>query len=86
MLADLDTLATELAAHGVEAHLIVPGGNHSPHLVVRSAAAGLTERVYAQADWFFWPTSERIAARDDVQTAVVTLIRVFNGQSRAPYA
>jgi anti-sigma regulatory factor (Ser/Thr protein kinase) len=84
VLADLDTLATELAAHGVEARLVIPGGNHSPHLVVHSA--GLTDRVYAQADWFFWPTSERIAARDDVQTAFVTIIRFFNGQSGASYA
>jgi hypothetical protein len=65
-LADLDSLATELAKRGLLAELRTPG-DKLPYLdVTNPGISVLTERVYAQADayWFGW--AEKIGDCDDV--------------------
>lgn len=37
----------------------------------------MTERIYAQADSFFWPWGEPIAGRDQITTAADTITRVL---------
>ncbi|HEY1919218.1 MAG TPA: hypothetical protein VGH27_26915 [Streptosporangiaceae bacterium] len=75
--ADLQTLATALAARGYQADLHTPAGR-LPYLDVRNPKASvLSEKVYAQADsyWFSW--CERIAGCDEVTTAAGILARVL---------
>ncbi|MGH3158816.1 MAG: ATP-binding protein [Streptosporangiaceae bacterium] len=62
-------LAVALAARGLGAD-IASRADRLPYLAVYAPdTPELTERVYPQADWWFWPTAERIAASDDVGTA-----------------
>lgn len=45
-----------------------------PYVTVHTPETpALTRRVYAQAKWFQWETSERIAAADDVDTAAAAI-------------
>ncbi len=84
--AELEKLAAELAARGLWAQLITPPGR-LPHLEVCDIGKPMPpERVYAQADWYFWPTAERIAACDDVMTAARTIARVLRADGGAPGA
>jgi hypothetical protein len=85
-LAELDTLAAELGARGLTVRLVTPEGR-LPHLAVHlPAVPALAERIYAQADWHFWPYAERIAACDDVMTAADTIVRVLRAAGGAPDA
>jgi hypothetical protein len=75
--ADLQTLATALAARGYRVALHTPPGR-LPYLDVRNPSASvLSEKVYAQADsyWFSW--CERIAGCDEADTAAGILARVL---------
>lgn len=75
--ADLHILAAALAARGYQATLHTPAGR-LPYLDVRNPKASvLSEKVYAQADsyWFSW--CERIAGCDEVATAAGILARVL---------
>jgi hypothetical protein len=75
--ADLGKLAAEMDARGYRAHLRTPAGR-LPFLEVRNPATSvLTERVYAQADAFWWSWAERIAGCDQVTTAADMLTRVL---------
>jgi hypothetical protein len=76
-ITSLEELAAELGRHGLHATLHEPGGR-LPYLHVRNPAASvLSERVYAQADAFWFSWAEKIAGCDDVTTAAVTLARVL---------
>lgn len=75
--ADLEKLAGELAARGYQAHLRTPAGRLPFLDVSNPRAAILTERVYAQADSFWWSWAERIAGCDEVATAAGILARVL---------
>jgi serine/threonine-protein kinase RsbW len=70
-------LAQALAARCLAADVATrPDG--LPYLAVHAPQApALTQRVYPQADWFFWPTAERIAASDDVSTAADVIAQVM---------
>jgi anti-sigma regulatory factor (Ser/Thr protein kinase) len=84
---DLDKLAIALAAYDLEAQLEIRAGDDLPYLAVHVAAVPLlTCRVYAQADWFFWPHAERIAARDDVPAAAITISRYLGAGDGVPDA
>jgi hypothetical protein len=75
--ADLENLAAELAARGYHADLRTPPGR-LPYLDVRNPRASvLTERVYAQADAFWFSWAEKIAACDQVTTAAAILARIL---------
>ena len=76
-IADLEALAAELAARGLQANLGTVQGC-PPYLVVRNPRASvLTERVYAQAGSFWWPWAERIASCDEMTKAAAVLARVL---------
>jgi hypothetical protein len=76
-LADLTTLAAELDRHGLHAELCTPAGR-LPYLHVRNPqASALSERVYAQADSFWFSWAERITGCDEITTAAATLARVL---------
>jgi hypothetical protein len=75
--AELARLAAELTASGWHARLITPR-NGPPHLDLDDdGAPDPPERIYAQSDWYFWPTAERIASCDDVATAARAITRVL---------
>jgi hypothetical protein len=75
--ADLEKLAAELITRGYNANLRTPPGRLPFLDVSNPQATVLSERVYAQADSFWWSWAERIAGCDDVTTAADTLARVL---------
>jgi hypothetical protein len=75
--AELELLAAELGRHGLRGELCTPPGK-LPYLHVRNPEASvLSERVYAQADSFWFSWAERIAGCDDTGAAAATLSRVL---------
>jgi hypothetical protein len=76
-IADLEALAAELSARGLQANVqTVPG--RPPYLDVRNPRASvLTERVYAQAGSFWWSWAEPIASCDEMTKAAAILARVL---------
>jgi hypothetical protein len=79
--AELEKLANELATRDVQVQLI-NSPNRLSHLDVSDAGVPAPpRRIYAQADWFFWPHAERIAACDDLTTAADTITRVLRMDS-----
>jgi hypothetical protein len=76
-VADLEALAAELATYGLQASVASVRGR-PPCLDVRNPRASvLTERVYAQAGWFWWSWAERIANCDELTKAAAILARVL---------
>jgi serine/threonine-protein kinase RsbW len=89
--ADLEKLAAELTGRELTgreltgreltAHLLIRAGRLPCLAVGHAAAKGPPQRIYAQADWFFWPTAERVAARDDIATAADAIVQaVLDGE------
>jgi hypothetical protein len=75
--AELERLAAELAPYGLKAELCTPPGK-LPYLQVSNPqATALTERVYAQANAFWFSWADRIADCAEPSTAAVTLARVL---------
>jgi hypothetical protein len=75
--AELERLADELAARGYHAEVCTPPGK-LPYLNARNPrAAVLAEKVYAQADSFWYSWAERIAGCDEISTAADILMRVL---------
>ncbi len=75
--ADLERLGAEMTARGYRADLRTPQGR-LPYLDVRNPRASmLAERVYAQAEAFWWSWAERIAGCDEVTAAASILARVL---------
>jgi serine/threonine-protein kinase RsbW len=67
--AELEKLSAELTHIGLTAHLVVRA-DRLPYLAVTNGRTSAPpQRIYAQADWFFWPTAERFAACDDLTAA-----------------
>lgn len=76
-ITSLEELAAEVGRRGLHATLHEPGGR-LPFLEIGNPAASvLSERVYAQADAFWWSWAERIARCDQVATAADMLARVL---------
>ena len=75
--ADLENLAVELAAHGLQATLKSPAGGPACLVVRNPAASVLTETVHACDDAFWWSWHEPIARRDQAATAAALLARVL---------
>jgi hypothetical protein len=76
-LADLQRLAPELAALGYTTRLLTAPGR-LPCLEVRNPRASLlTERVYAQADSYWYSWGEHIAGCDQPAAAAAILARVL---------
>jgi serine/threonine-protein kinase RsbW len=72
---ELEKLAAELTARDLTAHLVMQAGKLPFLTVSHSRTSGPPQRIYAQADWFFWPTTERVAACDDLPGAADAIIR-----------
>lgn len=80
--ADLERLAMELTKYGLRAELCTAPGK-LPYLHVRNPEASvLSERVYAQADSFWYSWAQRIAGCDDAGAAAATLSRVLGTTDR----
>jgi hypothetical protein len=76
--ADLTTLAAALAARGYQATLHT-APDRLPFLhVCNPRASVLSERVYAQADSFWFSWAERIAGCDEADAAAGILARVLH--------
>lgn len=74
---DLEKLAAELAARGLRAQVQALPGRLPCLSVTNPQATVLTERVFAQADSYWWSWAERIAGCDEVTTAAGILARVL---------
>jgi hypothetical protein len=82
--ADLERLATALAALGLKATLTTPG--HSmPCLAVRNPRAhALAETVYACDGSYWWSWREPITTCDQTPTAAKILARVLRAVGEQP--
>jgi len=79
--ADLERLAAEMTARGYQAAVRQPAGR-LPYLdVCNPRASVMAERVYAQADWFFWPWAQRIAQCGQPAAAAAIVARVLRADS-----
>lgn len=67
--ADLERLAAELKPHGCRTVLVTGEGRLPSLEVLNSRVPGLSGRVYASADDFWWGHAERIAPRDCIPAA-----------------
>jgi hypothetical protein len=77
VITSLTELATEVAALGLRAAVREPPGQ-LPYLDVRNPrASSLTEKVFVQADRFYFSWAEPIAGRDEPATAAAILARVL---------
>jgi hypothetical protein len=66
---DLQSLGTELSALGCKT-VLTTGEGRQPRLdVLNPLAPAISKHVYAQADYFFWPTAEPIAPRTAIPAA-----------------
>jgi hypothetical protein len=67
--ADLEKLAGVLGPRGCKTVLVTREGRLPALEVVNGEFPGLSGRVYATADHFWWSYAELIAPRDQVTTA-----------------
>ena len=80
-LTDLESLAAELTARGLQADLRTPG-NTLPYLHVHNpAATALNENIYAQADAYWYSWAEKITSTSHPALAADTLTRVLRTTS-----
>ena len=83
---ELEKLAAELTGSELTAHLVLQSGK-LPYLAVsHTENSGPPQRIYAQADWFFGPYAERIAACDDLAGAADAIIRAVLDDEEASRA
>jgi hypothetical protein len=75
--APLEKLAAELGARGYDVTLIVAAGRRAALAVRNPAAPMLTEDILADAEWFWWPWADRIAAVTEVAAAAEQVARVL---------
>ncbi len=79
--ADLDRLAPHLAAVGFRATVQEPRGR-LPYLDVRNPrSAAMSEKIYAQADWYFWSWAQRIAPCGQPAAAAAIIARVLRADA-----
>lgn len=82
-MGDLERLAAELTARGLDAVICTPAGR-LPYLnVANPRVAMLSERVYASAEAFWFSWAERIAGCHDVAVAagmVAQVLRTVDGE------
>jgi hypothetical protein len=69
--ADLETLGTQLSALGGKT-ILVTGEDRRPCLhVLNPLAPAISKRIYAQADFFWWPPAEPVGPRTAIAAASV---------------
>ncbi|HEY3732505.1 MAG TPA: hypothetical protein VGL63_01185 [Streptosporangiaceae bacterium] len=76
-ITDLEKLATELGPRGCKTILTTRDGRIPQLDVLNPQAPALTCRIYAQADYFWWPHAEPIASRDDIHAAADAIARTL---------
>jgi hypothetical protein len=81
-LERLESLAEELARHGLSTRMMAPAGRVPSLHVVNPEASRLAEDVYVGRSqdglwWFWWPWAERIAPGDDTRGAATLIARVL---------
>jgi hypothetical protein len=75
--ADLEALGAELSALGCKT-ILTTGEGRQPRLdVLNPLAPAISRRIYAQADYFFWPGAEPIAPRTAVPAAANLIARAL---------
>jgi hypothetical protein len=75
--ADLESLGTELSALGCKT-ILTTGEGRSPRLdVLNPLAPTISKHIYAQADYFWWPTAEPIAPRTAIPAAANLVARAL---------
>src|SRR5260370_9545270 len=74
--AELEKLAAELDGQAYALTLMSGHGRSHLHITNRRAPV-LSERVYCEGDWFWWPWAERVAAVADLAGAVAAVDRVL---------
>ncbi len=75
-VAELVKLAAELDGQAYAVTLM--SGHDRPHLhIANRRAPVLSERVYCEGEWFWWPWAERIADVTDLAGAVAAVDRVL---------
>lgn len=75
--ADLELLAAELRPRGFKTVLVTRDGRLPGLEVVNGQRPGLSGRVYASADDYWWSTAEAIAPRDQPAEAAEAIARVL---------
>jgi hypothetical protein len=74
---DLESLGTELSALGCKT-ILTTGEDRQPRLdVINPMAPTISRHLYAQADYFFWPTAEPIAPRTAIPAAASLIARTL---------
>jgi hypothetical protein len=74
---DLESLGTELSALGCK-NILTTGEGRQPRLdVINPMAPTISRHLYAQADYFFWPTAEPIAPRTAIPAAATLIARTL---------
>lgn len=79
--ADLEKLAAELTGRGLQADLCTPHGRLAYLHVRNPSVSVLSEKVYVQAEAFWFSWAEKIAGRDNPADAAETLARVLAAAS-----
>jgi len=75
--AELERLADELRARGLETQLVAPAGNR-PYLHVRNPAARvLAENIVTEGGWYWYSWAERIAEIHEVVSTAEKITRVL---------
>ena len=75
--ADLQRLANELTMLGFQPVLRTPAGKQPYLQVTNPQAAILTERIFAEADSFWWSWIEVITDREHTVEAALIIARVL---------
>jgi hypothetical protein len=76
--ADLESLGAELSALGCKT-ILTTGAGRQPRLdVLNPLAPTISRRIHAQADYFWWPTAEPIAARTAIPAAARRIARALS--------
>jgi hypothetical protein len=76
--ADLEALGTELSNLGGKT-ILVTGDNRLPCLhVVNPQAPSMTRRIYAQADFFWWPPAQPIGPRTAIPATAQQIARALS--------
>ncbi len=74
--AGLEKLAAELDRQAYAITLMSGHGRTHLHITNRRAPV-LSERVYCEGDWFWWPWAERLGAVADLSAAAAAIDRVL---------
>jgi hypothetical protein len=76
--ADLEALGTELSALGCKTILITGEGRQACLHVLNPLAPAISKRIYAQADFFWWPPTQPIGPRTAIPATASVIARAIS--------